>query len=303
MAYPLVSVIIPTFNHGLFVEEAIRSVENLADDRIEMIVIDDGSTDETSKEISKKLKDQGYQVFIRENQGVAASRNFGIRQAKGKYIIPLDADNRILSPYITKGIEILEANPKVAVVFGDAGIFGEKDGTWVNHPLKLEEIIFENYIDNCAIYKKEAWESVGGYDENAPFHTREDWFFWLALLGKGWKFEYLNEFCFEYRFLQNSKVRTKYSVLRNRLIINSYIFPVQMRLLEKFRLTEDLTNDTVRSLKARLQSQLAHYHFIAGNVFTGYKLLFQAMFAGLAIGSVLNQAIGWPIRRFRSNKS
>ena len=300
MANPLVSVIIPTFNHGLFVEEAIRSVENLADDRIEIIVVDDGSTDETSKSISKKLQDQGYNIFIRENQGVAASRNFGIRQAKGKYIIPLDADNRILIPYISKGIEILESNPEVAVVFGDAKIFGEKGGTWVNHPLQLEEIIFENYIDNCTIYRKEAWETVGGYDENAPFHTREDWFFWLALLGKGWKFEYLNVFCFEYRFLQNSKVRTKYSVLKNRLIINTYIFPVQMQLLERFRSSGDLSKDTVRSLTARLQSQLAHYHFITGNVLNGYRYLFQALQSGLSFGAFLNQAIGWPIRRMKS---
>ncbi len=300
MANPLVSVIIPTFNHGLFVEEAIRSVENLTDDRIEIIVVDDGSTDETSKAISKKLQDQGYNIFIRENQGVAASRNFGIRQAKGKYIIPLDADNRILPPYLSNGIEILESNPEIAVVFGDAKIFGEKGGTWVNHPLQLDEIIFENYIDNCTIYRKEAWETVGGYDENAPFHTREDWFFWLALLGKGWKFKYLNVFCFEYRFLQNSKVRTKYSVLKNRLIINSYIFPVQMQLLERFRSSGDLSKDTVRSLTARLQSQLAHYHFITGNVFEGYRYLIQALQSGLSFGAFLNQAIGWPIRRMKS---
>jgi glycosyltransferase involved in cell wall biosynthesis len=302
MANPLVSVIIPTFNHGLFVEEAIRSVENLADERIEIIVVDDGSTDESSKAISKKLQTLGYNIFIRENQGVAASRNFGIRQAKGKYIIPLDADNRILAPYISYGIDILENNPDVAVVFGDAKIFGEKGGTWVNHSLKLEEIVFENYIDNCTIYRKIAWESVNGYDEHAPFHTREDWFFWLALLGKGWKFEYLNEFCFEYRFLENSKVRTKYSVLRNRLIINAYIFPVQIKLLKKFMASGDLPQKTVRSLTARLQSQLAHYHFVTGSVLKGYGFLFKALGSGLAPGRFLNQAIGWPVRRLRSVK-
>jgi len=294
-----ISVIIPTYNHGKFLEEAIRSVHELNDDRIEIIIVDDGSSEWESQQISKELQLQGYSVFIRENAGVAASRNFGIRKAKGKYIIPLDADNRILPPYIKEGLQILESNPELAVVFGDAQIFGEKGGTWENHAVQLDEIIFENYIDNCTIFRKEAWESVNGYDENAPFHTREDWFFWLALLDKGWKFHYLKAFCFEYRFLQNSKVRTRYSLLKNRLIINEYIYPTQMRLITNFLAKGELNANQLKEIKAKLSSQLAHYHFISGSIIKGYSYLFTSISNGLPIKKFLSLGLGWPVRRIK----
>jgi glycosyltransferase involved in cell wall biosynthesis len=292
-----ISVIIPTYNHGLFVEEAIRSVETLNRPDVEIIIVDDGSTDPFSIEVSKKLQEKGYQVFVRPNSGVAASRNFGIRQSKGEYIIPLDADNRLLLPYFNEGLSRLEDHPEIGVVFGDALIFGEKTGTWINHPLKPEEIIFENYIDNCAIYRKAAWESVGGYDENAPFHTREDWFFWLALLEKGWAFWHLNAFCFEYRFLENSKVRSRFSILKNRLIITEYIYPTQIRLLDAFALSGSFPEKKNRELKARLQEQLGRYHLRSGSISSGLRYLFTAMANDASKFKTFRTGVGSIIRR------
>jgi glycosyltransferase involved in cell wall biosynthesis len=292
-----ISVIIPTFNHGQFVEEAVQSVEALNRPDVEILVIDDGSTDPDSQKVSQKLLEQGYQVFVRPNSGVAASRNFGIRQARGTYIVPLDADNRLLLPYFEEGLARLENDSEIGVVFGDALIFGEKTGTWVNHPLKPEEIIFENYIDNCAIFRKSAWESVGGYDENAPFHTREDWFFWLSLLGKGWKFSYLNAFCFEYRFLENSKVRSRFSILKNRLIITAYIYPTQVQLLDAFAARGAFDSKTRDRLKSRLQEQLGRYHMLGGSVAKGIGHLARALGNGASFFPIFRTGIGSLIRR------
>lgn len=295
----LVSVIIPSYNHGIYLPEAIKSVEDTGFSDLEIIIIDDGSTEPASQEMSRSLAEKGYRVVVQKNSGVAASRNHGIRLAKGRYIIPLDADNHLLLPYLAEGIAVLESQPGVGVVFGDARIFGEKEGTWVNHPLQLREILFENYIDNCAIFRREAWESVGGYDENAPFHTREDWFFWLDLLDKGWTFHYLNQFCFEYRFLHDSKVRRKSASPENQRIIAEYIYPKQERLIGHFFGTGALSGDDRSRMLRLLNRQLAYYHFRGGSLLKAYRHLLRAMGQGLSPADGLKLGLGWPFLRWK----
>ncbi len=297
MGNPLVSVIVPSFNHGRYLREAIESVEKIAFREVEIIILDDGSTDQASIEEAQKLQSQGYQVVFQENKGVAATRNHGIRLARGKYIIPLDADNRLLAPYFFKGVEILEEKPECGVVFGDALVFGEKETTWPNSPLRLDQILFENYIDNCAIFRKSVWEKVGGYDENAPFHTREDWYFWLDLLDAGYTFEHLPEFCFEYRFLQNSKVRSRFADPKNRLIIYRYIFPKQKRLIEKFAQKGDLPKEKARKMLADLYWQLAYYELGFGNIGKGYQDLFQSLRLGQDVWKSLKTGLGQVVKR------
>ena len=299
MANPRVSVIIPSFNHGIYLPEAVASIENSGFTDFEIIIIDDGSTDENSRKIAEGFLKKGFKVILQKNKGVAAARNNAIREASGAYIIPLDADNRLLTPYFYEAISILDNDQKVGVVYGDAQVIGEKTGTWVNHPMKLEEIIFENYIDNCTIFRKSAWESVGGYDENAPFHTREDWYFWLALIGKEWKFHHLNLFCFEYRFLENSKVRTRFSNPGNRLIIYTYAYPLQSSLISKFQDSKELSMDNSKIILGKLRMQLAYYHLGFGNVITGYKFLIGSAIGGNGIFKIVKTGLGWPIRRLK----
>jgi glycosyltransferase involved in cell wall biosynthesis len=300
MSTPLVSVVIPCYNHGAYLQEAIDSVEKIPFPDKEIIILDDGSKDEQTLEKVRSLGKSGYQVVFQENKGVAATRNHGISLAKGKYIIPLDADNRLLEPYFTKGVEILESDSSCAVVFGDAIVFGQKETIWPNSPLQLGQILFENYIDNCAIFRKSAWESVGGYDEKAPFHTREDWYFWLDLIEKGWKFIHLPEFSFEYRFLGNSKVRSRFSNPTNRLIIYEYIFPKQKRMIEHFLDSGELERAKGRQILSDLYWQLAYYHLGFGKIGKGYKKLFTSLMLGQNLGKTLKTALVWPIRRLKA---
>jgi len=300
MNQPRITIVIPSFNHGAYLPEAVSSVEASGFQDFEIIIIDDGSTDPNSRLIAEKFSVKGYTVLLQDNQGVAASRNNAIRIAKGEYIIPLDADNRLLLPYFSEGIRILDENPEIGVVFGDAQVMGEKSGTWVNHPMQLEEIIFENYIDNCTIFRKSAWESCAGYDENAPFHTREDWYFWLSLIGKGWKFHHLNLFCFEYRFLAESKVRTRFSNPKNRLIIYEYVYPIQERLVFHFIDSKELSNENGDSILGRLRMQLAYYQLGFGNILKGYKYLFASALGGNTMRNLLKTGLSWPIRRIRN---
>ena len=121
-----VSVVIPCFNHGEFLPEAVRSATAIERDDIETIVVDDGSTDERTRKEMDALPAQGIKVIRQENKGLAAARNAGIAISRGEYILPLDADDRLRSGWIDHGIRILESNPQVGVVYGDAQCFGTR---------------------------------------------------------------------------------------------------------------------------------------------------------------------------------
>src|SRR5579863_3389457 len=124
------SVVIPCFNHGEFLPEAVASVTPLRREDVELVVVDDGSTDGRTREEMDRLREKGINVIRQENMGLAAARNAGIRAAAAEYILPLDADNRLRPGYIEHGIRLLDGNPEVGVVYGDAEYMGERTGRW-----------------------------------------------------------------------------------------------------------------------------------------------------------------------------
>src|ERR1035441_1806844 len=124
-----VSIVIPCFNHGEFLPDAVASVTKIGRDDVELIVVDDGSTDEGTVREVDKLVAQGIKVIRQGNKGLAAARNAGILVSKGEYILPLDADNRLRSGYIEHGSRILDGNPQVGVLYGDEAYIGGPPGT------------------------------------------------------------------------------------------------------------------------------------------------------------------------------
>lgn len=201
-----VSVVIPCFNHGEFLPEAVASVTNIRRNDIELIVVDDGSSDgRTCKEMAALIA-QGIHVVRQENRGLAAARNAGILSSEGKYILPLDADNHLRSGYIEHGIRILDANPQVGVVYGDAEYFGIRAGHWRVGPFERNRLLQWNYIDSCAVYRRSVWEQNRGYDGAMPIQGMEDWDFWLSALEQGWQFAYVPEVLFEYRVAKESMI-------------------------------------------------------------------------------------------------
>jgi glycosyltransferase involved in cell wall biosynthesis len=206
---PEISVIIPCYNHGSYITEAINSVEKCADKQLyEIIIINDGSTDEETIKVLHQLTLKGYQIVNQKNQGLGASRNNGIKMATGKYILPLDSDNKIRPEYIYESIKILDAHPDIAVVYGDAEFFGEKKGNNIVGEFNLQRLMLGNYIDACAVFRKSVWEEIGGYDEKMPAMGKEDWDMWLSIAFAGHHFYYLNKIVFDYRVLNNSMLRS-----------------------------------------------------------------------------------------------
>jgi glycosyltransferase involved in cell wall biosynthesis len=201
-----VSVIIPCFNHGEFLPEAVASVTDIGRNDVELIIVDDGSTDQrTSKEIAALIA-QGIHVVRQENRGLAAARNAGILISQGEYVLPLDADNRLRRGYVEHGIRILDANPHTGVVYADAEYIGMRTGRWQVGLFERDRLLQWNYIDACAVYRRSIWEQNRGYDSTMPVQGLEDWDFWLSTLAHGWKFAYVPEVLFEYRVVENSMI-------------------------------------------------------------------------------------------------
>lgn len=206
---PKISIIIPCYNHGMYIKDAIESVELCKDKELyEIIIMNDGSTDKFTVEILQELAESGYHVINQQNQGLGAARNNAIKQAAGKYILPLDSDNKIRPDYIYESIKILDKQPDIAMVYGDSEYFGEKKGINKVGEFNLQRLMLGNFIDACAVYRKSVWEKIDGYDEKMPVMGYEDWDLWLKMALNGFTFRYLNCVMFDYRVRNDSMLHS-----------------------------------------------------------------------------------------------
>ena len=136
------------------------------------------------------------------------TRNYGIDRAKGIYILPLDADNQLYKDFTAAAIYVFENDVNIGVVHGDAEYFGEKTGIWKIGEYDFDKILINNYIDACAMYRRELWTQVGGYDVNMPFQGHEDWELWLAFGTLNVRFYHLGKTTFKYFVFSNSMIRS-----------------------------------------------------------------------------------------------
>lgn len=230
MGNPIVSIIIPCYNQGHFLQDALKSLAACDADLYELIIVNDGSTDAATNTYLRELSNQGYHVIFQENQGLGAARNTGIRAAKGRYLLPLDADNTIYPAYLTYGINILDQHPDVAVVYGDAQYFGDRTGIWKPGAFNLQRLMLGNFIDACAVIRRSVVEEVGYYD-NMKIMGCEDWDLWLRIAFKGHRFHYVEEVLFDYRVNQQSMIRTLNANIAKQNAIEEYFikkYPEQL---------------------------------------------------------------------------
>ncbi|MFA5649010.1 MAG: glycosyltransferase family A protein [Bacteroidales bacterium] len=201
---PIVSIIIPVYNREKHLHETLSYVSAIQYSNLEVIIVDDGSTD-NSKQIANEfvLKSSNTSLILQTNQGVSAARNTGIAQAKGKYILPLDSDDIIYDNFIDEAVRIMENDDQVKVVTSEAALFGDKDGPYNLPNFSLFGLAHRNMILACSLYKKSDWEKIGGYCTEIP--GREDWEFWISLLKTGGKVVKLPLVGFKIRIHQNSR--------------------------------------------------------------------------------------------------
>ncbi|MBD2139542.1 glycosyltransferase [Anabaena sp. FACHB-1237] len=185
---PLVSVIIPCFNYGQYVEEAIDSILNQTLQDFEIIVVDGGSTDNSTVTILKSLQKPKTRIYYREGRHlVGDNRNFGIEKAQGKYICCLDADDKIKPTYLEKALFLLEVYA-YDIVSTSVQCFGNSIKTWniVTHPT-LEEIVKGNQVSTVAVFSQQMWKKANGYHDYGigKDYISEDWDLWVRMMALG----------------------------------------------------------------------------------------------------------------------
>jgi glycosyltransferase involved in cell wall biosynthesis len=198
-----VSIIITCYNLGAYLEEALESAlaQNYAD--FEVLLIDDGSTDPATIDLVDRLPPNPRLHVLRiANQGVCRARNYGISMAKGTYILPLDADDRIHPEYLNHAVPVLETNPSVGFVGCHYRLFEDYQSLYTPNQYQLPDLLVENVVPITSLFRRVAWEQVGGY---FPDIAIEDWDFWLSLIEHGYSGIVIPEVLFEHRMRTDSR--------------------------------------------------------------------------------------------------
>ena len=185
---PLISIVIPCFNYGRFVEEAVDSVLTQTFSDFEIIVVDGGSTDSDTTRLLQNLQKPKTQVYFRHTRHlVGDNRNFGIRQARGKYICCLDADDKLKPTYLEKALFLLETY-KYDLVSTGLQCVGNSDAVWhsTSKPT-LEQMIDGNQFSTVAVFSKGLWTKAHGYHDwgLGKDYIAEDWDLWVRMMGLG----------------------------------------------------------------------------------------------------------------------
>lgn len=181
----LVSVIIPTYNHEIYLPGAIHSALAQTYRDVEIIVVDDGSTDET-RDVATQFGEP-VQYIYQENRGLSAARNTGIARATGRYITVLDADDLLEPDYLARMVAILESLPGAAATYcifqtvdPDNQMLYQKGRAGVPPEQLFERLLYGNFIvPPCMMVKREVYDTAGPFDESLT--ACEDWDMWLRI--------------------------------------------------------------------------------------------------------------------------
>lgn len=194
MTPPLISAIIPTYNHGNYIGRSISSVLSQTFTDYEVIVVDDGSTDGTLERL--RVFGDNIKYHRQANRGLGSARNAGLALAKGKYVQLLDADDSIAPEKFEMQVPVLAADESISVVYSDYAnldsnqkMFGETSSPLSPGESPLWRLIRENFMPvHSPLVRREALLKEGGFDESRD--AQEDWDLWLRLASRGHQFQY-----------------------------------------------------------------------------------------------------------------
>lgn len=205
MRNSLVSIILTCYNQEKYLAEALDSVLNQTYPYWECIILNDGSTD-GSEEIANQYvsKDKRFIYVYQKNQGVVAARNNAILQSKGKFILPLDGDDKIEPEYMKLAVDVLESHKDVILVYCDVMMFGEKSGIMKFNELNMRNILKNGCCVSTSMYRRETYDIVGGYKSEMS-DGWEDWEFFISLLETGGEVFKLKKPLFYYRIQEKSR--------------------------------------------------------------------------------------------------
>jgi glycosyltransferase involved in cell wall biosynthesis/MoaA/NifB/PqqE/SkfB family radical SAM enzyme len=238
---PRVSVVITCYDYARYLREAVDSVlaQTLAD--LEVVIVDDGSTDGSgalADELAAAHPGR-IRVIHQANSGQPAiARNVGIAAARGTYVLCLDADDRIAPTMLAACARVLDADPAVAIAYTDRRDFDGVEQVVLAGEYDFPRLRYANHISYCALFRRRVWEAVGGYRTNV--RGCEDWDFWVAAGARGFHGKRIPEPLFWYRrhdtgafqdALRHFPERTAQIVLNNREAYEAEAVAAAERLL------------------------------------------------------------------------
>ncbi|NLZ24727.1 glycosyltransferase [Candidatus Dojkabacteria bacterium] len=231
---PLVSIVIPVHNGEKYVKEAIDSCINQTYRDIEIIVVDDASTDNTLN-ILKEYGERITVLPVEKQNGLGNVINIGIRRSKGKYIARMDADDIMYPTRIEKQVKYLESNPNCVAIGGqidiideDSNITGHREYAVEDKDIKRNRFLFQPFAHPAVTLRKSTVEEIGLYPEN--MWKVEDVKFFLILSTKG-----------EYHNLEDT-------VLKYRMTFKT---ESQSKMLDHFKKTDDIRKWAIKELNIK----------------------------------------------------
>lgn len=223
MNTPRVSVITPTFRNPAMMREAVKSALAQTMPELEVLIVDDGSQDDTPEVVEKCFgQDPRVRYFYKENGGMGDARNFGIKKARGEWIAFLDHDDIWLPEKLEEQMRVLAADPEAGMCFSDAEHWGgPKDGSTVLGNNFSGDTSLRNYLDGCfipmlsSVVRKTVFEKLGPFRTEPEFFGVDDAEFWMRFLMSE-KAVFVDRVLCRYRVHEsNVHVRMHSEMLRN----------------------------------------------------------------------------------------
>jgi glycosyltransferase involved in cell wall biosynthesis len=230
-----VSVITTCYNDGVYLQECVESVANQTYPNIEHIIINDGSTDFKTIKILGNLTSifsNNIRVINTDNQGVCAARNFAIENSGGKYILPLDSDDRISPMFVELAVYEANKNINVKLVVTNYKLFGRLQNTVIVEDFSLEKLIGRNLFVVSSLFRRDDFDRVSGFNTNMS-KGLEDWDFWLSVLKGGGKVVKVKGINFFYRIKSIKQSRNANSAACNHNLLRKQMWQNHRELFSK----------------------------------------------------------------------
>ena len=213
---PLVTIYITNFNYGPYIEDAVNSVLDQTYKNIELIIIDDGSTDNSKSIIEMYAPKKGITVIFQNNQGLAKTNNVALSIAKGSYIVRLDADD-IFYPEAIENLVSAFDNENIAMVFGNWNVVDEKGSflySYKRHDFQKNVTLLDSPAHGaCTMFRTDYLQLIGGYDEDLL--CQDGYELWFRIIDK-FEVKSIEDTIFDYRRHGNNLTSNEDNILSTR---------------------------------------------------------------------------------------
>jgi glycosyltransferase involved in cell wall biosynthesis len=307
----LVSIIIPCYNYGAYVHDAINSVLAQTYKFWELIVVNDGSTDNTEEVVMPYVQaDRRIRYHYQPNKGLSAARNTGLALTKGKYVQLLDADDCLAQEKLRLQVDFLDKHSYIDLIYSDAYIFQHGQSTFdvksfkqflfsvtplsgQGVPMLLHMAVDNMFLPGAPLYRRSMEEVVKGFKED--MYPIEDWHYWYRGLLKNKYYYHDNrqEVALYSRHHGNNMSINRYKMWRNRVIGRQDMLPIIKAQMSSAISAGELLQPVLDKNRSLLKQEKARYNLLYGSVLSGiYNVLLAsansgAIFATLYEGAYL----------------